>query len=72
MTDVTIEVHRTPPPGWTAASYNIGHVRAVGKGADVYLPCSLTLLDDPALVEHYVKTRLLVFHNAEVDRQAGR
>jgi hypothetical protein len=67
---VTIEFHRTPPPGYEGEQgKNLGHIRAEGHGVSAFLPCSLALLDDPKLVDHYVKTRLLVFHQSELKKR---
>jgi hypothetical protein len=67
---VMIEVHRTPPVGYEGEQgKNIGHIRAKGNGVSVSLPCSLALLDDSEAVEHYIKTRLLLFHKLEVEKQ---
>lgn len=66
--DVRVEVLRIPPPYYEGASKDLGHVKATGHGVTVSLPCSFALLDDPNALDHYIKTRLLLFHKIELDR----
>jgi len=62
---ITIEVHRTPPPGYS--DENVGYLRATDGTAGVTLACSLALLDDRTTRDHYIANRLLLFLRMEAE-----
>lgn len=68
MTEPTITVHRKPPPYADQDNQDLGYLEASSDEATVTLACSLAMLDDQAVVDHFVKARLLLFHKLEVDR----